>query len=101
MVGEGDGEWQDDITFPYPLSFLLAGSSLWYKGMSQPKGRRGEGVGQCHHVNVIMSMSSCQCHEYFPQFSAGVKIKDGSFDVQRQGIWRKISNKELLVHLAR
>ena len=47
------------------------------------------------------AMSSCQCHEYFPQFSAAVKIKDGSFDVQRQGIWRKISNKELLVHLAR
>ena len=91
-MGEGDGEWQDDIAFPSPLSFLLAGSSLWYKGMSQPKGRRGEVGG---------AMSSCQCHEYFPQFSAGVKIKDGSFDVQRQGIWRKISNKELLVHLAR
>ena len=47
------------------------------------------------------AMSSCQCHEYFPQFSAGVKIKDGGFDLQRQGIWRKISNKELLVQLAR
>ena len=40
-------------------------------------------------------------NSFFPQFSAAVKIKDGSFDLQRQGIWRKISNKELLVHLAR
>ena len=40
-------------------------------------------------------------NSFFPQFSAAVKIKDGSFDLQRQGLWRKISNKELLVHLAR
>ena len=38
---------------------------------------------------------------FLSQFSAAVKIRDGSFNVQRQGIWRKISNKELLVHLAR
>ena len=40
-------------------------------------------------------------NSFFPQFSPAVKIKDGGFDLQRQGIWRKISNKELLVHLAR
>ena len=40
-------------------------------------------------------------NSFFPQFSPAVKIKDGGFDLQRQGIWRKISNKELLIHLAR
>ena len=94
MVGEGDGEWQDDIAFPSPLSPLLPFGwliPLVQRDESAKRKERGGGG----------AMSSCQCHEYFPQFSAGVKIKDGSFDVQRQGIWRKISNKELLVHLAR
>ena len=86
-MGMGNGK----MTLPSPLpspSFWLA-----HPFVPKPAKRKERGGGG--------AMSSCQCHEYFPQFSAGVKIKDGSFDVQRQGIWRKISNKELLVLLAR
>ena len=90
----GNGKMTLPSPLPSPLSPLLPFGwliPLVQRDESAKRKERGGGG----------AMSSCQCHEYFPQFSAGVKIKDGSFDVQRQGIWRKISNKELLVHLAR